>query len=75
MPMIKRESLLAIVLMIMWNFNRMDYIYLMTQGGPVKSTQVMSIYSYFTAFFRGRIVFASTISVAMLVIMSVFLVI
>lgn len=75
MQMIKRESLLAIVLMIMWNFNRMDYIYLMTQGGPVKSTQVMSIYSYFTAFFRGSIGYASTISVAMMVIMSVFLVI
>lgn len=73
MPMIRRESLLAVVLMIMWNFNRMDFIYLMTQGGPVNSTRVMSIYSYYTAFFRGSIGYASTISVAMMVFMSGFL--
>ena len=73
LPMIKRESLLAIILMIMWNFNRMDFIYLMTEGGPVNSTRVVSIYSYYTAFFRGSIGYASTISVAMMVIMSVFL--
>lgn len=75
LPMIKRESLLAIILMIMWNFNRMDFIYLMTEGGPVNSTRVVSIYSYYTAFFRGSIGYASTISVAMMVIMSGFLIV
>lgn len=73
LPMIKRESLLAVILMIMWNFNRMDFIYLMTEGGPVNATRVVSIYSYYTAFFRGSIGYASTISVAMMIIMSGFL--
>ena len=74
LPMIKRESLLAIILMIMWNFNRMDFIFLMTRGGPINTTQVMSIYSYYTAFFRNSLGYASAISVAMIVIMSVFLI-
>lgn len=73
LPMIKRESILAIMLMIMWNFNRMDYIYLMTQGGPVSSTRVSAIYAYFTAFFRGSLGSASTISVSMMLVMTAFL--
>lgn len=75
MPLIRRESLLAIVLMIMWNFNRMDFIYLMTEGGPMYSTEVMAIYSYFTAFFRGSLGYASTISVALMLIMTVILIV
>ncbi len=73
LPMIKRESILAIMLMIMWNFNRMDYIYLMTQGGPVSATRVSAIYAYFTAFFRGSLGSASAISVSMMLIMIAFL--
>ena len=75
MPLIRRESLLALILMVMWNFNRMDFIYLMTEGGPVNATRVVSIYAYHMAFSRGNLGYSSTISVAMMLIMSVFLVV
>jgi multiple sugar transport system permease protein len=47
-----------------------DNIYLLTQGGPSGSTYVMSIQSYYTAIYRGKIGYASAISVLMMVIIA-----
>jgi multiple sugar transport system permease protein len=42
----------------------------MTQGGPSGSTYVMSIQSYYIAIYRGKIGYASAISVLMMVIIA-----
>lgn len=69
LPMVKRESIVALTLSSIWAFNNFDYIYLLTKGGPANSTQVISIYSYYTAFSRSNLGYACAISVVMMVIM------
>ena len=69
LPLIRRESMLIILLQAMWMFNNFDNIYLLTKGGPAKATQVMSIYSYNTAFYRSSMGYGSAISVSMMLFM------
>lgn len=72
MPMLKPISMICLTLMALWTFNTLsfDNIYLLTQGGPAGSTYVMSIQSYYIAIFRGKIGYASAISVMMMVIIA-----
>lgn len=69
MPLIRRESMLIILLQSMWMFNNFDNIFLLTKGGPAKATQVMSIYAYNTAFYRSSMGYGSAISVSMMLFM------
>ncbi len=71
MPLIRRESMLILLLQAMWMFNNFDNIFLLTKGGPAKTTQVMSIYSYNTAFYRSSMGYGSAISVSMMLFMLV----
>lgn len=68
-PLVRRESMTALTLSSIWAFNNFDYIFLLTKGGPANQTQVMSIYSYYTAFSRSNLGYASAISVVMMIIM------
>jgi len=72
MPMLKPISMICVTLMTLWTFNTLsfDNIYLLTQGGPAGSTYVMSIQSYYIAIYRGKIGYASAISVMMMVIIA-----
>lgn len=72
MPMLKPISFVCITLMALWTFNTLsfDNIYLLTEGGPAGSTYVMSIQSYYIAIFRGKIGYASAISVLMMVLIA-----
>jgi multiple sugar transport system permease protein len=72
MPTLKPMSIVCMTLMALWTFNTLsfDNIYLLTQGGPSGSTYVMSIQSYYTAIYRGKIGYASAISVLMMVIIA-----
>lgn len=76
MPLIKPVTLIAITLMFIWTFNSLsfDNIYLMTQGGPANATTVLSILSYYDAFFRGEIGYAAAISILMLIVISIIII-
>lgn len=67
LPGIKQISLIATTLQFIWMFNNFDNIYLLTNGGPVKSTFVLSIFSYNTAFNRLQFGYAASIGVVMLI--------
>lgn len=69
LPQIKSVSMVCTTLMFIWTFNNFDNIYLLTVGGPDRSTYVMSILSYFAAFLRMNMGYASAISTVMLVFM------
>lgn len=71
LPLIRHESMLVLLLQSMWMINNFDNIYLLTKGGPAMATQVMSIYSYNTAFYRSSMGYASAISVMMMLFMIV----
>jgi ABC-type sugar transport system permease subunit len=69
MPMLKGVTSVCTTLMFIWTFNNFENIYLLTQGGPSRATFVLPILTYFTAFFRSEIGYASAISVIMLVVL------
>ncbi len=69
LPMIKNVSAVCTILMFIWVFNHFDNIYLLTAGGPNGATFTMSIWSYFTAFYRGDLGYASAGAVIMLIVL------
>jgi multiple sugar transport system permease protein len=69
LPMIKEISIIALLLRFIWTFNNYEQVFLLTQGGPLKSTMVFSIYSFLTAFSRNRLSYAATISVLMMILL------
>ena len=50
------------MLRIIWTANFVDLIYLMTQGGPGYSTQVLSVYTFMTT--RGSLDYGYAASLA-----------
>ena len=49
LPYLKNIIVITTTLMVIWNFNFMDLIYTTTRGGPVNSTEILSIFAYRTA--------------------------
>ena len=69
LPMIREIAIIALLLRFIWTFNNYEQVFLLTQGGPLKSTMVFAIYSFLTAFSRNRLSYATTISVLMMVLL------
>lgn len=61
---------LAVTMLLvgLWIFRDFSIIYVMTQGGPVKATQTLSIMTYLQAFSFFRMGYASAIGVVTLVL-------
>ena len=72
LPLLRPVSMMGIALQLLWTFNSLSYdnIYLLTQGGPSQSTYVVSILSYYTAIYRGKIGYASAIATLMMVLIA-----
>jgi multiple sugar transport system permease protein len=68
-PMLKNVTMISTTLMFIWTFNNFENIYLLTHGGPANATFVLPILSYYTAFFRSQLGYASAISTLMLVVL------
>jgi multiple sugar transport system permease protein len=68
-PMLKSVTMISTVLMFIWTFNNFENIYLLTAGGPSYATFVLPILSYFIAFYRSQLGYASAISTVMLVVL------
>lgn len=71
LPQIRPVTMVCTTLMFIWTFNNFDNIYLLTGGGPDGATQVMSVLSYYSAFARMNMGYASAISTVMLVFMMI----
>lgn len=71
MPMLKDVTFIALLILIIWSLNGFTLIWIMTQGGPAGSTEVLalSIYDQFRSF---NINAASAISVLQLMISLIF---
>ncbi|GKX32256.1 putative ABC transporter permease protein YurN [Vallitalea longa] len=67
-PLIKSTISVAIMLCISGNMKVFDHIYVMTGGGPGKSSTVMAQYAYSTSFDQFKLGYGSSISVGILVI-------
>jgi multiple sugar transport system permease protein len=66
---------ITVMLRTIWIANFADLIYVMTGGGPANSTQILSTYIFTTAFRRLDFGYASTIAVALLVMLLIYAVV
>jgi multiple sugar transport system permease protein len=71
-----REVLLVIVLLrTIWDFKEFDLIYLLTGGGPVTSTETLSLLVYKQAFGMNAMGLASTYAIGIMLVLLVFMVV
>jgi multiple sugar transport system permease protein len=63
LPLIKPALLIALLFRTMDAFRVFDLVYIMTQGGPADSTNVLQFYGYKKMFAEGLMGYGSTISV------------
>lgn len=72
LPAMSAVISVTVVLRTIWTFNWFDLIYLMTGGGPAKSTLVLPIEVYNTAFTSYKTGVASAIGSVMFVVLGLF---
>ena len=67
-PMLRSVLTSSIVLVISGCFKVFDIIFMVTNGGPLNSSQLLSTYMYQKAFARGNGGYASSIAIVMIVL-------
>lgn len=76
LPQIRPTITMMIMLIMIWSFGAFEYVFLMTGGGPGRSTELIGTYMYKLALQNQAPGYASTIALAMaifsFVIMGVF---
>lgn len=71
-PSILPIFLLTTLLRIIWTFNKFDIIYLLTGGGPGRSTTTLPILVYRKVFVEYRVGIASAMAVFMFIFLAIF---
>jgi multiple sugar transport system permease protein len=71
LPAIRPTILISILLGVIWTFNSVDLIYILTYGGPYFSTLNLAMFAYQQAFGRGLVGYASAVGVVILLLMAV----
>jgi ABC-type sugar transport system permease subunit len=70
LPMLKPLLLVLVVISTIWDFKVFDQVYAMTEGGPARSTEVLSITVWNEAFTRFDFGLASALAMAMFAILT-----
>jgi len=73
LPSARLTIILALMLSLVWNFNFMDFVYIITQGGPVSTTETISLYIYRTLFQKYRFGRSCSLSFLSLLILLAFM--
>jgi len=76
LPLLRHVIVVAIILRMIWIFNFADLIYIMTQGGPMNTSQILTTYIFFRAYASmdfGYAAALSVIAVCILLAMSILL--
>lgn len=68
LPLIKPAILIALLFRTMDAFRVFDLVYIMTQGGPADSTNVLQFYGYKKMFAEGLLGYGSAISVVVFIL-------
>ncbi|HJO46597.1 MAG TPA: sugar ABC transporter permease [SAR324 cluster bacterium] len=76
LPMIRPIFIFTLMIIIIWSIPTFDYIYILTQGGPAYSSEVLATHLYSQAFDRFNVGYSSAIGTLMffyvLIIVSIF---
>lgn len=67
-PSIKDSILVAVIFSVSSSFRAFDLVFVMTGGGPARSTEIMTIYMYENTFQYMRFGFGSAVSIVILII-------
>lgn len=67
-PMVRPTTFFVVVMLTIFSFKAFDIMYVTTQGGPGRSTQVLVYHIYTTAFVRQEFGYASALSVVLFLI-------
>ena len=62
-PCIKRTIAFLLIMTVMWSFLTFDYVYVMTNGGPNNSTEILATWIYKNAFQKYRVGYANALCV------------
>lgn len=62
-PGIRQTIAFVLIMTVMWSFLTFDYVWIMTQGGPANSTEIMATYIYKNAFVKYRAGYANALCV------------
>ena len=72
-PGIRPTLTFTLIMIMIWSFLVFDYIFLLTQGGPAHSSEVLATLVYDTAFHSFRVGYATAISLTMTVFSAIFI--
>lgn len=75
LPQLRDVLVVIVLLRAIWDFKEFDLIYLLTGGGPVISTQTLSLLVYKEAFALNQMGMAAAYAVVMMAIMLVFMIV
>lgn len=75
LPQLRDVLVVIVLLRAIWDFKEFDLIFLLTGGGPVISTQTLSLLVYKEAFALNQMGMAAAYAVVMMAIMLVFMII
>ena len=68
--MIKKIILVGLLVTLIRNFRAFTIIFSLTGGGPLRSTELITLFIYKKAFFQNDIAQAATVSIIILIIYS-----
>ncbi len=71
LPLLRPSIFLAFVIGIMTSFTSFDLVYVMTQGGPGNSSELLVTYIYKAAFVLGKIDYAAALTLVQFVLLVV----
>ncbi len=75
LPGLRHVIIVVVVLRTIWVFNWFDLPWLLTGGGPLKSTQTLPLLAYTTAFRASQFSQAAAISVTMFLVLLLFVIV
>ena len=71
-PMLSRTIFLSIYLSVLGSIQQFDLVWLMTEGGPARASEVLTTYMYLQGFISFRLGYGSAVSVVLFAICVVF---
>ncbi|OXM86949.1 carbohydrate ABC transporter permease [Paenibacillus rigui] len=74
LPYLKESILFATLLRAIWEFNSIDMIFTMTNGGPMNMTTTLPIYMMQTAILKGNYGYGSAIGVITFIFLMIFVI-
>jgi arabinogalactan oligomer / maltooligosaccharide transport system permease protein len=72
LPMLRPVIMTATLLGVIWTFNSFNVIFLVSEGGPFRSTEILSTWAWRLGFEQARYGIAAAFSVMILIILMIF---